>query len=406
MPAAQQPAPVGYLTGVTLPRGPQIASGRGPRPRSARARDRARDGGSGGPRRRARGSSTRRCRPAASRCARSAASAEHVASDTPGRRATAIARELGDALGLVPGRERRVLIGAEQQDEAVARDSAGRARAACRPCTTGPGRSISMRETVSAGIADRRRLREAQAHGRPAPAGAGRCGGMPVGTSTTRESPSCQVASWQSSRWPRCTGLQSEPSTPTRGVSVLTIRGRPPRRRSYDGLLGRQRELEALVADRDLVAGLDAGVAQRLDHAQAAELDRERAHALGRREIELVDERHDLAARDAHDAVVAHEAEDALARLRAVEQVVRELLLAGHRTARPRAPRPSTRSSAPRSSATPNARRAREAEHVRDVACSSRATTASGGRLAARRRRRRTPARAPRPRPRRPGRAC
>ena len=136
---------------------------------------------------------------------------------------------------------------------------------------------------------------------------------------------------------------------------------------SYDRLLGRQRELEALVADRNVVAGLHAGMAQRVDHAEAAELDRERAHALGRGEIELVDERDDLAAGDAHDAVVPHEPEDALARARAVEQVVGQLLLA--RAARrlgDAARSASTRSSAPRRLGDAGARRAGEAEHVRD----------------------------------------
>ena len=70
---------------------------------------------------------------------RSMSASASTSGETPGRRATAMRASCGHELGLVPGRERRVLVGAEQQHERRCRDSAAPARAACRPCTRGPG---------------------------------------------------------------------------------------------------------------------------------------------------------------------------------------------------------------------------------------------------------------------------
>ena len=194
---------------------PRLVSGRGPRPRSARAPHRARGGGSGGRRARARGSSRRRCRPAASRSTRGRRVGQDVVRTRAGARRRA-GRAAATRSGSCHGRERGELIGAEQQDEARAGIAMRELAQRVDHVRRARSRSISRRETVNTGLpsaaACARRRRIAGDSG-----GAGRCGGRPVGTSTTRESPSCQAASWQSSRWPRCGGLQSEPSTPTRG---------------------------------------------------------------------------------------------------------------------------------------------------------------------------------------------
>ena len=88
-----------------------------------------------------------------------------------------------------------------------------------------------------------------------ASAGAAAVRGSPAGTSTTRCRPSCQGASWQSTRWPRCGGLKSAPNTPTRGIAQFIRSARSSLRARRAGL-GRRRRLvaEAPVADADVVA--------------------------------------------------------------------------------------------------------------------------------------------------------
>ena len=184
----------------------------------------------------------------------------------------------------------------------------------------GPGRSISTRETVSAGLpiaaacARRRRMAARLLGRRPVR----RHPGRHEHDAREAELPGRLLAEQQV---PEVHGVAERRRARRRAVSsMLTTRDRPPRRSarppcataSSGGSENSKRSSPIATSS----SGLDARVAQRLDHAEAAELDRERAHALGRREVEPLHERDDLAARDAHDAVVAHQAEQALPRAR------------------------------------------------------------------------------------------
>ena len=241
---------------------------------------------------------------------------EHVGRDARAPRDGDL-RQPGHELGPVPGRERRELVGARAAGRGRSRDSAARARAACPPCTTGRAARSRRARPSAPGCRSPRPARGAGAWPRL-------LGRRPVRRRPGRhehdpreaELPGRLLAEQQV---PEVNGVAERAEARRRAVSpmlttrVVAVLGEVAVR---DCFLGRQRELEALVADRDLVSGLDARAAQRLDHAEAAELDRERAHAPGVARSSRSTSEHDLAARDAHEAVVAHEAEQALPRAR------------------------------------------------------------------------------------------
>ena len=180
-----------------------------------------------------RGISKKRTRSPPRQAARASA---HDRLALPARRAPPPPRSPGAAprSGSCHVRQRRRLVGAEDQEQLVV----GRAlRAAPRACPTvydGPSRSISIRETAKAFVAGHGQLAQLVARlGRPGRARSRGAAAWPTGISTTWSSSSCAVASCAQTRCPMCGGLNAPPKIPTSQAALLRpAPGRSPRPRT------------------------------------------------------------------------------------------------------------------------------------------------------------------------------
>ena len=145
----------------------------------------------------------------------SPASLRTIASRAQSTRSTAATvGELEHPLGLVPARQRRGLVAAQDQRELVVRAALAQRRERVRRCTTGPGRSSSMRDTSSR-CRPPRPARQLEPHLRPrvAPRAPMRRLARPARAPPCR-APSCTRASCAQTRCPRCGGLKAPPRMP------------------------------------------------------------------------------------------------------------------------------------------------------------------------------------------------
>ena len=119
-------------------------------------------------------------------------------------------------LGLVPGRQRRGLVSAQDQEQLVLGRLRAQRRERVRRVRGALAVDLDPRDTRSA-----RRRRSPAPPSRGAPRRPGRpraCGAAPgpPARRRRRSSPSCSSDSCAHTRWPRCGGLKAPPKIPTR----------------------------------------------------------------------------------------------------------------------------------------------------------------------------------------------
>ena len=96
-----------------------------------------------------------------------------------------------------------------------------------------PPRSSSTKDTASRGSPATASSHSSARTAAPGSSATALCGGTAAGTSSTRSSPRRSSASWASTRWPRCGGLNVPPRMPTRARTAPQDRTWPSPTTTY-----------------------------------------------------------------------------------------------------------------------------------------------------------------------------